>query len=379
MLRMDANAMLQSRHIDLSFIDKLAFGGNISRSHINRISSRLDFRNGAGAAAAGGFSVYNFSDSLFGKAHIGMHFKASTNYDAQLLFTHNAFDLMFRGNEMFRGRTATVGSFYQLQVFQKFGVGFFDKETLSEFTISYVNGQSLERLIINEGEFYTSPLGDSLRLKYEGEYWRSDTSQAGFAGGDGQGAAIDFSVNIGMISLSVRNLGFVQWNPNFERYSFDSSAVWTGFETNDLFQLTTDTIGLPQIEDTIKYTLKRGKHVTGLPAAYNVRVLGKMGRQAFGEFGLEIQPNLVALPMVYGGLTLIPKPHHAFTFRIATGGYGGFRFGWDYQFKTKKNFYLRLATENFPGIISKHSRGASAFVTVIQHFGSRKLSSRKAA
>ncbi|MDZ4822595.1 MAG: hypothetical protein SH856_03980 [Flavobacteriales bacterium] len=369
MIRMDASVMLQSRHLDLAFLDKLAFGGNISATHIDNISQRLDFRNGAGASAVGGLSIYSFADSLFGKSHIGMHFKASSNYDAQLLFTHNAFDLIFQGNEMFRGRTAAVGSFFQTQAFQKFGVGMFDKRTMSEVTLSYVNGQSFDRLLINDGEFYTSPLGDTLSLLYQGEYWRSDTSQAGFAVGDGQGAALDFSVNLGMITLGVRNAGFIQWNPNFERFQFDSSTVWTGFEVDDLFELTTDTLGLPQLEDTIEYTVKRGNFITGLPAAYNVRVLGKIGRRNFGEFGMEIQPNLVALPMVYGAFTVVPSPHHYFTFRIATGGYGGFRIGWDYQFKTNRNFYMRIGTENFPGILSKHSRGASGFVTIIQHFG----------
>lgn len=379
MLLTEAKASFNSNIFDLGFLRKFYVGGNISDQQIDKMSSKLRDMNHSGFYARAGIQAFSFSDSVFGIANLGLMARFSTEYDGQLSFSRDLFDVVFKGNANFLNRDAALGPmFMQFLTFQKIGLGVFDKRNYSGVSLSLVNGEKYGKLQIDESTLYTSALGDSLHLTYLGELWRSDTSRSGFGVLSGAGLSIDANINLpmannkGFISLAISNIGFISWTDGFERMEFDSSVAWTGFEIADVFDLSTDTIGFDQIEDTIEYEVTKAARTTGLPSRVDLRILRRIGERDFYEAGLMLQPNRSSLPLVHLSYTAALCEHHFLTLRAMYGGYGPFRLGWEYQAMIRSMWYLRAGTDDFPGIFSSHSKGASAYIGVAKYFGKNK-------
>jgi hypothetical protein len=373
---LDGNTSFNSMAIDRVFFWKFYHGGNITDQHIDNISGRLKDVNNSGNNTGASMMAYSFMEDIMGSKTLGLMASLSTHNESQLSFSRDLFDVVFKGNEMFRGKNADLGPlFMQNQAFQKVGLGIFDKRNYSGVTLSVVNGQSYQNLQVDQSQLYTTANGDSLYLTYEGEYLRSDTSRTGFGVMSGIGASLDANINLplpnnnGYITLSFSNLGFITWMDGFERMKFDSSVTWIGEEVDNVFDLDTDTLSFDEISDTIKYSVSREQVTTGMPIKVDLRLLRNVGKSDYCEAGLMLQPNRSSIPLVYAGYTAgIGRTHHI-TLRAMYGGYGSFRMGWEYQVYINQTWYLRAGMNDWPGVFSRHAQGASAFVTVAKFFG----------
>ncbi|MBL7941131.1 MAG: hypothetical protein JNM00_00080 [Flavobacteriales bacterium] len=368
MLRFDAQGMAQSTDIDLAFGKKMLFGGRIGDDHIDKIYNRINNFSYGAAGLTGSLAVYSFGDSLFNRPELGLVIRAGHVYDMHWSMRKGLFDLVFRGNAHHRGETVDAGMYFQQTVFQKFGVGLFSKNSMNEVVLNYVNGQSFDRFNAEHLEITTSAGGDSLTFGYAGNIMRSDTSVRGFAVSEGQGLALDFSFNIGNISLTVQNLGAIRWNDGFERYDYDSVFTWRGVELTDLVSLTGDSLGWESLQDSLQVVPVRKARWMPLPAMAEIRVVSLLNKYVATDVGLRLRYNLVSFPEVFASVGIMPWPHQMVSLRATGGGYGRARLGFEYQWKHHKGLMLRAGTDNFPGIISNHARGASLYLTFAHMF-----------
>ena len=217
---------------------------------------------------------------------------------------------------------------------------------------------------MQNAQLYTSPTGDSLALSYTGDYYRSDTLKSGWANGSGLGLALDLDFNLpiaehkGAISIGLRDLGFVAWNKQSEQIVFDSLTTWTGIETNNLFDLATDTLDLPNLTDSIYTTTTKKNFVAVLPLSLHVRFSKYFTKTDYYELGVSIWPNRAAVPLVYLGMNHLIGDRFIFSERISYGGYGGLGLGAEMQWMPKGQWLFKLGTHHLGGFTmnSAHSR-----------------------
>ena len=372
--------MVGSNSLDNLFLKKSVFGGHLENDHLDRIASKLKDQNRAGFLLTSGLDFYNFRDTLFNHPQWGIHVGISTTYSAALSFSRDLYKTIYRGNAQFAGDTAQLGPLAaQYQSYQKFGVGIFNKHTLSGVTLSLVAGENYQSLILSEAGMYTSPLGDSLALNYAGDYMRSDTTKRGFANGSGIGLALDFNVNIplvdhrGVISIAVNDVGFVAWNQLSEHYTFDSLTTWTGLQVNDVFELATDTLDLPGLKDSLHYQVRKKSFFAPLPASIHVRFSRFFSANSFYEAGLSIWPNRAAVPVIYGSLNHFLGTHFMVSERVTFGGYSRGGVGAEIQWMPRGSWLLRVGSNHLEGFVMDKAHGMDGYFTLAKTFGSASM------
>lgn len=362
-IRLDGSAALQTTGIDMGFVRSLLLGGYLDDARIEKTFERLHEYTYGGAGLGAGINLYSMAGRVLGHDDLGLHVRATHVVDLHGSMRKSAFDLAFRGNAHLEGQRADAGLFYQQTVFQKYGIGVFSRSSMSEVSLSFVNGQSFERLFAKKAEFTTYEGVDSLKLDYNATYMRSDTSTRGFAVSEGQGFSLDAAFNIGLVTISVQHLGLVRWNGNFETYDYDSSYVWNGIDITDIASLTGDTPEIDQRLDSLQVSPNRGARWMPLPAMAEIRLISMFRKQFYSEGGIRLRYNLVGLPEVFAAAGIKPWKHHLLCARATAGGYGRLRAGIEYQWMHPGGTFLRLGTDNAPGFVSEWARGTGLFLT----------------
>jgi len=385
LVQVNGSGMLGSNSLDNHFFKKSILGGHLEADHLNKLYDEMNTLNRAGFNVNGGLDLYNFLDTIFKRPDWGLRAGFSTNYHAFLRFNRDLYKTIYMGNKSFADQTVELGPLAAgYQSWQKFGVGIFNKKTWSSLSLSLVAGQQYQSLIVNDAALYTSATGDSLSLSYQGDYLRSDSLRKGFANGSGLGLALDFDFNLpmqdqkGVISISIRDIGFIAWNKQSQRFNFDSLTTWTGVEVNNLFQLDTDTLDLPNLKDTLNFTRKNERFAATLPASVHMRYSRFFATKHLYEAGISIWPNRAAVPMVYAGASHFISDHFLISERISYGGYGKFGVGVEAQWMPYGSWLIRVGTNNAEGFISKNTYSTSAYFTLGKFFGRVKEDEPKA-
>ncbi|MCB0761349.1 MAG: hypothetical protein KDC12_07490 [Flavobacteriales bacterium] len=369
---LDAHAEYRSNTLTNEYVDRMVFGGYYGPEAKAQVEKKLVDMNRVGGQLNGNLSYWNMSDSLFSRPNLGMKIFVESNYLTGATFSNELYRLIFNGNKSFAGQTmnfdGTSGEFY---AYQKLGLGVFDKQTLSGVSISYVNGQDYLQSYVNKGALYTSELGDSLHLDYNGIVSESFSNGTWWAG-DGSGAAMDVQVNFpltegkGVIHMEVRDLGFVYWN-QMNTYTADSSASFTGIDLNDLLddQSSFDT---SELLDTLVYDTVTSAELKMLPLTLGVQMFHQTGKRGMLELGLRIRPTRAFVPEFTARYHYKMLPLTWISASATFGGYGGFRVGAAIQ-KVWNGWYLSAGSDDLPGLIMRKSRGRGAYLSVGLLFG----------
>ena len=142
MFSLGGSADWGSNILERSWMNTMVSGGHLSSTRNRNYVDRMEQINRFGANAHASFDVYSFNDSLLGKQNLGLKLGVSSVYSLSTGFDKNLFELTFLGNSQMLGDTVELGPFYgDFQIFQKYGVGVFDKRNLSFVQLSYVSGQ----------------------------------------------------------------------------------------------------------------------------------------------------------------------------------------------------------------------------------------------
>lgn len=375
MLMLEGAGVIGSNVLDINFFDKSIFGGHLENNHLNRLSGNMKNQNRAGFGATGGIDYFNFTDTLMGNPNRGLRIGVHSNYHASLSFGKDVFKLIYRGNSSFKGDTVELGPLAaQYQAWQKFSVGVFNKKTLSSISLSLVAGDQYESLILNDANLFTSMQGDSLSLGYRGEYVSSDTTKNGWANGSGLGLALDLDYNLplvdgkGVISIALRDIGFVAWNKQTRQMDFDSTTTWTGIQINDLFDLKTDSLDLPNLTDSIHRKSTRKSQVAALPMSIHLRYAHYFSTKGFYDVALSIWPNRAALPLVSAGINYIISEKVIASARGSYGGYGAWGAGAEIQYLPNNNWMFRVGTGNLIGYLNDQAHSRDLYFTFCKFF-----------
>lgn len=368
MVLLNGYGMIGANNVDLAFLKKNIYGGHIEDATLNKLASGSALLNRAGFAASVGLDFYNFSDTLFGRPNWGLRVGASSNYHASLTYSRDLFKAVYRGNAQFAGDTAQLGPFAgDYQAWQKFSFGLFNKKSLTSVSLSLIAGESFSSLIMQGARLQTTTLGDTVSLSYTGDYLRSDTLKSGWANGSGLGACFDADYNLpiadnqGFISIALRDVGFVVWNKQSEQFTFDSLTTWTGVDADNIFDLTTDTLDLPNLRDSLNYDVRKKSFIAPLPMSLHVRFSKFFTTTDYYELGVSIWPNRAAIPLVYVGMSHFIGKNFIFSEKVSFGGYGTWGIGAEMQWRPCGSWILKAGTNHLGGFTmgSAHSRDVS--------------------
>lgn len=369
------SAQVGSNALDMEFMRKLTLGGRITDEHIDRLAGDMSSDNRAGYAAFGELTLMNFRDTLFVNPAIGLKATVGSYYHGFAGFSSDLFSTVFQGNRTAAGSSVELGpAFMMQQSWQKFGLGIFDKRTLSGITLSLVEGQSYRSLTMNNAALYTSAFGDTLSIAPDGEYTRSDTSRTGWANGSGVGVALDLDYNLalpdnqGFINLAIRDLGVVFWNESSERYAVSREFTWTGFDANPWLSNHEDSLVAPSPEDSLLTSREQTTFYAALPMTFQLRYVKRFGKGHFYEVGWNLWPNRVAKPQVFAGVSHRFRDDLLVTARAFAGGYSRWGMGAEVQWMPKGTWLIRAGSNHVVGLIANKAHGAEAFVSVGKSF-----------
>lgn len=365
MIWIGGSGMAGANTVDVGFLKKNIYGGRISDRQLNKLASESALLNRAGFAANANLDFFNFKDTLFGRPLWGLRIGISTNYHAALSYSRDLFKAVYQGNAQFAGDTVQLAPLAaNNQAWQKFSVGLFNKHSLTSLSLSLVAGQRYQSLIVPDARLRTTTIGDTISLSYAGDYLRSDSLKRGWANGSGLGLCFDADYNLpiaegkGAISIALRDIGFVVWNKQSAHFSFDSLTTWTGIDANNIFELSTDTVNMPHLRDSVHYSVEKKAFVATLPMSLHVRFSKFFTPTDYYEIGVSIWPNRAALPLVYLGMNHFIGKHFSFSEKISFGGYGTWGIGAEMQWMPRGTWLFKLGTNHLGGFTTgmAHSR-----------------------
>lgn len=363
---LSGEAAWRSNAVDSEMLDHLVFGGHIERPLIERQSDRMSEYMRLGAGYRGQLRFLIMRDSVINLKDWGWQVQLENRNHLEVAAPRDLFDLTFKGNNPdFLGVEAELGeTWIDRAVYQKFGFGMLHKPTLSGFVISAVNGQSFDRLYLLEGSLFTSESGDSLAVGMNGDWIRSDEEVRGFGAGNGIGVALDGVFNLplkenkGVVSIGLRDFGFVQWNEATSHSQTDTLWTFDGVEVSDFINDGSDV--LPQFNDSLFLTTETKRQNRWLPGYAYTRLMHKIHDRDFFEVTMVFRPVNAFVPLFSVGYHYRLPGRALLGATARYGGYGGLRAGISAEKWFGDRWFAALTTEDVYGLIAKKGLGMQA-------------------
>ena len=88
------------------------------------------------------------------------------------------------------------------------------------------------------------------------------------------------------------------------------------------------------------------------------------------QAGIRVMPNRAHIPMVYLGYNYEINSSTLISTRFTVGGYGNWRVGLGYE-RYWKDWYVRLWTEDLPGLLLRDLQGKNAGVSIGTFIGKK--------
>lgn len=344
------------------FVNYFIKGGEIPTDLINEVYQKQNDVNGFGLSLYGGVNVKMHNWHLGLGTNYGLEFNLATKTIASLAYTKDLYNLAFMGNANALGETLVFNSSsFQLDSYQKVGVGVFNRNTNTFLRLNYVASNFSSNAFMSSGQLYTSANGDTLSLEMDGLLKLTNTD--GFY--NAHGASVDFEYNMpfgtetdkfkGVISFRITDLGMV-YAKNLTYYNVDTSITFSGADVSTIQQLF-NTSGT-NVLDTLGVDKTSTSELRFLPSVLEVAKRIELNREDKWQsmFGVRLYPTLVSVPLVYAGAHYRINEKLAAGARLSYGGFGGFRVGTYFRMHSS-NFDCYLATQDLAGLISKRGFG----------------------
>src|SRR5688572_15740175 len=232
--------------------NKLIWGGHIDRNLKDRGSKPLKPKNNFGL-------LLNYEISSFIKG--GKSFDLLIGFKNQEVlnasYSRDFFNLMFYGNQRFRGGTADLSncSVNALRFQEvKFGAIMNGVDSVGKIglSVSVLKGEQLFYVRTQKNSnLYTSEDGRELIFNSNFNMALSDTNNRGIEGFNGIGASADlyfetpYRGKLGkrsVLLVNANNIGFIHWWQNSVQYNSDSSLHFSGYNINSISDLRDSTL-----------------------------------------------------------------------------------------------------------------------------------------
>lgn len=366
-----------SNGMSSGLINKLIFGGHISDELKTQSSQHLREVNNFGINLNTDLSAFIKGGKLFDFL-IGMKSQELLN----ATYSRDFFNLMFYGNDMFRGKSANLNncnvnalSFQEV----KFGAIMHHVDSLAKIgvSVSFLKGEQLFYLKTGDNSsLYTSPDGSLSIFTSNFSMALSDTNKKSLTSYNGVGASADiyfetpYKSKIGhrsVLTVNANNIGFIHWSDKSVQYSADTSLQYAGYHASNLFEIRDSTIQRINSDSLLRQLAEARKESFNVNIPANLLIINKIyfgHRELFSlSTGFRYMFNANYKPYIF----IEPEyklKNVSVTLHISYGGYVRLNVGTAIAWNTK-GFFLRIGSNSLQGfVMPKYGYGQSVFFTV---------------
>jgi hypothetical protein len=356
--------------------NKLIWGGKIDDGLKNRSSAIMRPRNTFGVAVNYGVTAF-----VKGGKRFDVLIGAKNQQVLNAVYSRDLFNLMFYGNDKYRGREANLANCSVNALnFQEIKLGIvahhLDTNSRIGFSISFLRGEQLFHInTLRNSGLYTSPDGSEVVLHSDFRMAMSDTTKKNVTGFNGLGASADIFFETPykskkgrncMLTVNVNNLGFIYWNLNSLQYSSDSILRFSGYQISSINDLK-DSALKKLNSDSVLRELTNARH-----EAFNVKIpanLVLINRIYYNKnkfclttgfryiFNASYIPNVFVEPEFYVGRFIL-------TAHAGYGGYARLTAGGSVTWNARR-FFVRLGSNQLQGfILPRYSYGQGLFFSM---------------
>ncbi len=249
----DANYFYGSDAITNQFAKEYFLGGFLTNEMKDEVSKNLFPGNKFGSDFNAGITVAQKLDTLFGLRNGVSFIRLSNRIHQDAQFEDDLFEIFFRGNKNYAGKTADLGPFhFETFTYQQLTYGVEqtytrkDKQITWSASASLNIGQKYNYFDSPGTTLYTAPDGSYLDLDLHLKIRQNDSSQSGLGsfngfGFSGSGYVIIQDEDLNAWSFSAENLGYINWTKESAEIPIDSTFRFRGIDVSELFDFS-DTL-----------------------------------------------------------------------------------------------------------------------------------------
>ncbi|MFN8142995.1 MAG: DUF5723 family protein [Bacteroidia bacterium] len=358
--------------------------GFISPEMKNDVSSQAYPVNRFGADAGYSLLYEKKCKTFFGKTGFSWNVSLADQNHLHSLFTKDAFEIYFKGNAAYSGKLAELGKFdLSLLHYQQLTLGLSRESIRKNYSIrweaglSFNKGQKFQSIHSNKANLFTSADGEYLDLDFDIQLRGSDSAKSDLGAMNGTGGSVQLAVSIkdeeeNEFAVSIRNLGFIQFNNQSYLIPADSIFRFEGIDATPLFHFS-DTIKTDISSDSayVQSFLsgrKKESYTYQLPAQFQISYYRKLGECNGIQIGLDQVFYSSYLP--HGWCNLEHRIHnrHKLGLMLGYGGYTVWQAGLSYQVKFAKTWLFQIQSSSLSGWLNtKKGRAQGAFVSLSKY------------
>lgn len=350
------------------------------------VSGYLSGLSRLGAGSDISLSYERKPEKLFGLNDAFWYLDINSRNEIISTFRKDLFELYFRGNKMFAGKTADLSDFrFENSVYQQvvLGIGKSTACSKGELTwsagLAFNKGQRYLSIEAPGASLYTAPDGYFLDVELELEIRQSDSARKSLSAVNGLGSSLMAAVEYkderdNIFKFELENAGFITWNKESSFVPADSSFQFIGVDANDLFNFT-DTVQGTLTSDSAYvqgFLTKRRKEsfTTPLPVLIQATYFANLAPDVFGiEIGASYLGFASSFPRAWGKACWTFHPHHQLSLKASYGGYTVWNLGLGYSALLGKSFVFSLQSDYLSAMLrSTKGRAQGAFVSLSKYF-----------
>lgn len=361
-------------------VNKLIWGGYIDNDLKKESSSHLKTKNNFGL-------LLNYDVSAFLKGTKKFDFLIGVKNQAVLnaTYSRDVFNLMFYGNQMYRGKTADMSncSLNALRFQEvKFGAIMHHVDSVGKIgvSLSLLNGEQLFYIKTNNNSgLYTSEDGSELVFNSNFNMALSDTNNRRLGAFNGIGASADIFFETPyksaggrkcLLTVNANNIGFIHWWKNSVQYSSDSSLRYTGYNIRNINDLKDSTISRINGDSLLRDLTNARTENFNVNIPTNLVILNRIyfGKSFCLGTGFRYIFNANYRPYIFVEPELSHK-NVSFSLHVGYGGYVNLNVGASVTWNSK-HWFVRLGSNSLQGYFApKTAYGQGIFVTLAKKLG----------
>jgi len=334
----------------------------------------------------------NFLDSDFGNTFFinrigkkaGFRFAVSNRSIINTAFSHDAYNLMFFGNKMYEGKTASLsGLEMDVRSYMKIQTGYvYRKESKKSifthfFGASFIDGVEYVNLRFNTLDVYTAPNGETINIDADIQYNGTDSMPSKWYNIRGAGAALDYffayegKKNGIRFTFTASDLGFISWKNNYHKVSIDTIY---NFEGVDIDILNPGEVSTGFSQDTLMNIFysnsapyKKTSILPGIVSFTFDKKFGKVFEIGLGsDYVLQSRANI---PMTYMNMRFHFGKMFILRTLVGYGYYDNVNFGLGADISLFKFLYMRVGSNNLFGYLySSNSFSQNYYASLMMRF-----------
>jgi hypothetical protein len=340
--------------------------GFITNEMKDAVSKNLDERNRLGGDFSTEIYYRHRPDSIFKKKNWSWNnlswFAGLKNVDhINSTFTRDLFEIYFRGNKNYAGKTADFSNFnYLLLKYQQvqFGLSKFIRTDSSIIVagaaLGFNIGQQLQQFQSSNASIYTLEIGEYLDVNANIRLQSSDSLHKKFGSFNGFGASTDLFFKAAIhekhfLFFRVSNLGFIRWDNKSAEIKSDTTFRFEGIEISNLFNFSDTVKTIVSSDSTLVQSFlthrKYKSYTLFLPAKIEINYKRPIGHNHVKlDVGVNYIINADYIPQGYVGFDYTWM-RNLVSLNLSYGGYGTWGTGIFYQRFFDKGYMLMIGSD----------------------------------